>query len=103
MRLHGLSFYMTVAGDRRLGLYDSTMRRGPAKVPARALHRWGAPLRFADLTPAVDPQRARWALACLPFMRDRFTLADLLLLSGRWTDELVERVLDRAAGAGGGL
>ena len=28
---------------------------------------------------------------------------DLLLLAGRWTDELVERVLDRAALAGGGL
>jgi glycerol-1-phosphate dehydrogenase [NAD(P)+] len=51
----------------------------------------------------VDPQRARWALACLPFMRDRFTLADLLLLAGRWTDDLVGRVLDRAARAGGGL
>jgi glycerol-1-phosphate dehydrogenase [NAD(P)+] len=75
----------------------------PAQVPARALQRWGAPLRFADLTPAVDPARARWALRSLPFMRDRFTLADLLLLAGRWTDELVERVLDRAARAGGGL
>ncbi len=51
----------------------------------------------------MDPQRARWALTCLPFMRDRFTLADLLLLAGRWTDELVERVLERAARAGGGL
>ena len=87
------------------GAHEQTLRRYafPAEVPARALHRWGAPLRFADLTPAVDPQRARWALACLPFMRDRFTLADLLLLAGRWTDELVERVLDRAARAGGGL
>jgi glycerol-1-phosphate dehydrogenase [NAD(P)+] len=73
------------------------------EVPARALQRWGAPLRFADLTPAVDPERARWALRCLPFMRDRFTLADLLLLAGRWNDELVERVLDRAARTGGGL
>jgi glycerol-1-phosphate dehydrogenase [NAD(P)+] len=73
------------------------------EIPARALQRWGAPLRFADLTPAVDPERARWALRCLPFMRDRFTLADLLLLAGRWNDELVERVLDRAARTGGGL
>jgi glycerol-1-phosphate dehydrogenase [NAD(P)+] len=36
-------------------------------------------------------------------MRDRFTLADLLLLAGHWTDDLVERVLDRAGRAGGGL
>lgn len=85
--------------------HEEALRRCayPPEIPARALHRWGAPLRFTDLTPAVDPQRARWALACLPFMRDRFTLADLLLLAGRWTDELVERVLDRAADAGGGL
>jgi glycerol-1-phosphate dehydrogenase [NAD(P)+] len=36
-------------------------------------------------------------------MRDRFTLTDLLLLAGRWDDALIDRVLDRAAGAGGGL
>jgi glycerol-1-phosphate dehydrogenase [NAD(P)+] len=42
-------------------------------------------------------------LRSLPLMRDRFTLVDLLLLAGRWTDELVDRVLDRAARAGGGL
>jgi glycerol-1-phosphate dehydrogenase [NAD(P)+] len=85
--------------------HEDTLRRYayPPQIPARALHRWGAPRRFGELTPAVDPVRARWALACLPFMRDRFTLADLLLLAGCWTDELVERVLDRAARAGGGL
>lgn len=87
------------------GAHEEALRRyaRAAEVPARALDRWGAPLRFADLTPAVTPDRARWALRSPPFMRDRFTLADLLLLAGRWTDELVERVLDRAAHAGGGL
>jgi len=85
--------------------HEETLRRYAyaPEVPARALQRWGAPVRFSDLTPEVDPVRARWALRCLPFMRDRFTLADLLLLAGGWTDELVERVLDRAARAGGGL
>jgi glycerol-1-phosphate dehydrogenase [NAD(P)+] len=73
------------------------------EVPVRALTRWSAPARFSELTPAVDADRARWALRCLPFMRDRFTLADLLLLAGRWTDDLVDHVLDRAARAGGGL
>ena len=58
--------------------------------------------RLRPLVPEGVPM-ARWALRCLPFMRDRFTLADLLLLAGRLTDELVERVLDRAARAGGGL
>jgi glycerol-1-phosphate dehydrogenase [NAD(P)+] len=87
------------------GEHEDTLRRYayPPEVPARALHRWGGARRFGELTPAVDPARARWALACLPFMRDRFTLADLLLLAGFWTDDLVERVLDRAARAGGGL
>ncbi len=75
----------------------------PPEVPARALARWGAPLRFGELTPPVDAARARWALRSLPYMRDRFILADLLLLAGRWTDDLVERVLDRAARAGGGV
>jgi glycerol-1-phosphate dehydrogenase [NAD(P)+] len=86
-------------------VHEEALRRfaRAAEVPGRALQRWGAPRRFADLTPAVDPERARWALRSLPYMRDRFTLADLLLLAGRWTDELVERVLDRAASAGGGL
>ena len=45
--------------------HEETLRRYAylPQVPARALRRWGAPMRFADLTPAVDPQRARWACA----------------------------------------
>jgi glycerol-1-phosphate dehydrogenase [NAD(P)+] len=87
------------------GEHEETLRRYayPPEVPARALQRWGAACRFGELTPPVDPDRARWALRSLPFMRDRFTLPDLLLLAGFWTDDLVERVLDRAARAGGGL
>ena len=87
------------------GEHEETLRRYayPPEVPARALKRWGAPLRFSELTPAVAPDRVRWALRSLPFMRDRFTLPDLLLLAGAWTDDLVERVLERAARAGGGL
>lgn len=85
--------------------HDDVLRHHayPPEVPARALRRWGASTRFAELTPAVDPDRARWALRTLPYMRDRFTLADLLLLAGRWTDDLVDHVLDRASRAGGGL
>ena len=90
---------------REWAAHEEVLRRYAAApdVPARALQQWRGSLRFADLTPAVDPVRARWALHCLPFMRDRFTLADLLLLAGRWTDQVLERVLDRAARAGGGL
>ncbi len=70
---------------------------------AAALAAWGAPATFSTLRPSVDADRARWALAALPFMRDRMTLADLLLFAGRWDDALVERVLARAGEAGGGL
>ena len=73
------------------------------RLPATALQRWGAAVTFSALTPAVDADRARWALRTLPYMRDRFTLADLLLLAGRWDDALIDRVLARAAEVGGGL
>ena len=90
---------------------------GPGNRAAAFAARWDLPLRTVESGPgalaalrtilegllSVDPGRARWALRSLPYMRDRFTLADLLLLAGRWTDELAERVLDRAADAGGGL
>jgi glycerol-1-phosphate dehydrogenase [NAD(P)+] len=84
--------------------HEEALRRYalPPEVPARALARWGAPLRFGELTPPVSAARARWALRSLPYMRDRFTLADLLLLAGCWTEDLVERVLGRAARACGG-
>lgn len=75
----------------------------PPQTPATALARWDATRTFSALTPAVHPELARWALRSLPFMRDRFTLTDLLLLAGRWDDALIDRVLDRAAAAGGGL
>jgi glycerol-1-phosphate dehydrogenase [NAD(P)+] len=36
-------------------------------------------------------------------MRNRFTLADLLYFAGWWDDFFVERILERARSAGGGL
>lgn len=85
--------------------HETILRRlaNPPEKPATALANWSAPRTFSALTPAVDAEPARWALRSLPFMRDRFTLTDLLLLAGRWDDALIDRVLDRAAGAGGGL
>lgn len=86
-------------------VHEATLRRlaAPPRLPATALRRWGAAVTFSALTPSVDADRARWALRTLPFMRDRFTLADLLLLAGRWDDTLIDRVLARAAEVGGGL
>lgn len=63
----------------------------------------GAPTRFSELEPAVDPDRARWAVASCHLMRDRFTVADLAALTGRWSRQDVDEVLERAASWGGGL
>jgi glycerol-1-phosphate dehydrogenase [NAD(P)+] len=63
----------------------------------------GAPTRFGELDPPVSPRVARWALTNCHLMRDRFTLADLLFLAGWWDEAFVDRLLDRAYSAGGGL
>ncbi|MDI9891111.1 iron-containing alcohol dehydrogenase [Microbacterium sp. IEGM 1404] len=72
-------------------------------LPVAALRAWGAPSTFAQLRPAVSAERARWALSALPFMRDRLTLADVLVLAGRWDDGLFDRVLARADRAVGSV
>ncbi|CCQ17834.1 3-dehydroquinate synthase [Rhodococcus sp. AW25M09] len=75
----------------------------PASEIAADLAAIGAPTKFSQLTPPVDRETVRWIMRTLPLMRDRFTLCDALLVSGRWTDEFIDRVLDRAAESGGGL
>ena len=69
---------------------------------ATTLRHWGAAARFSELTPAVDRDQLAWTLSALPYMRDRLTLPDLLVMSGEWTPALIDRVLERAASAGGG-
>jgi glycerol-1-phosphate dehydrogenase [NAD(P)+] len=61
----------------------------------------GAPVTFRDL--GVDPRTARWAVGSAHLLRDRFGILDLADLAGRWGADDVDRVLDRAAAAGGGL
>jgi len=68
-----------------------------------AMRAAGAPTRFAELEPAVEPATARWALANCHLMRDRFTLADLACFTGGWGEEDVEVVLAEAAELGAGL
>lgn len=74
----------------------------PARI-ATALRSAGAPTRFSELDPPVEPDRARWAVASCQLMRNRFTVADLASFSGNWSEEDVNAVLDRAAELGGGL
>ncbi|MFF8189136.1 iron-containing alcohol dehydrogenase [Microbacterium sp. NPDC016588] len=90
--------------DRRRE-HVSTLRAlaGDPALPVAALRAWAAPTTFAELTPSVSPDRARWALGALPFMRDRLSIADLFVLAGRWDDGLFDRVFARAARAGGGI
>lgn len=63
----------------------------------------GASARFGDLAPAVAPQTARWAIGNCHFMRDRFTIVDLLFFLGWWNDDFIEKQLKRAESVGGGL
>ncbi len=74
----------------------------PARL-AEAMRAAGAPLRFSELDPAVDPDTARWALANCHLMRDRFTVADLACFTGGWEAADVDAVLAEAAELGAGL
>ncbi|MEJ6502180.1 MAG: iron-containing alcohol dehydrogenase [Rhodobacterales bacterium] len=62
---------------------------------ARYLHRAGAPMRFTDLDPAPTADRLHWVVANCQYMRERFTVADLLTLAGWWDEAGVARVLVR--------
>jgi glycerol-1-phosphate dehydrogenase [NAD(P)+] len=75
----------------------------PPERLGRALREAGAPARFGELDPPVAPEVARWALRNCHLMRNRFTLADMLFFVGWWDDAFLERMLERARSAGGGL
>lgn len=62
---------------------------------ARYLHRADAPMRHDQLDPVPPVNLVRWVVANCQFMRERFTVADLLALAGWWDEAGVQRVLDR--------
>ena len=64
---------------------------------------FGRRARRRVLGPGRSPETARWAVSAAHLLRDRFGVLDLADLTGRWTDVDVDRVLARAAAAGGGL
>ena len=66
---------------------------------AAYLHQARAPMRASDLEPALPPDLLRWAVANCQFMRERFTIADLLTFAGWWDDAAVTRVLQRVESA----
>ena len=72
----------------------------PERIVA-GLQAAGAPTTFSDL--GASAGTARWAVAAAHLLRDRFGVLDLVDLTGHWTDDDIDRVLVRAAAAGGGL
>lgn len=72
-----------------------------------ALRAAGAPTRFSELDPPIPTEVARWAVGSCHLMRDRFTVADLVDLSGvtgfRWDEAFADDLLAEAADLGGGL
>ena len=59
----------------------------------------GAPARPEQLGGWVTADVWKWAVLNCLFMRDRFTVVDLLFFCGWWTAEDVDVVIDRAASA----
>ena len=69
---------------------------GP-EVLVAALHDGGAPVQFSELTPPVDGEAARWAVANCRFLRNRLSVADMALFLGIWGELLVDALLEDAA------
>lgn len=74
----------------------------PAEMSA-VLVAAGAPTRFSDLDPPIDPATARWAVVNAHLLRSRFTILDLVLFTGGDVAQVVDDALARASEVGGGL
>lgn len=59
-----------------------------------ALDQAGAPSRFPDLSDGPSSDEVIWALASCHLMRNRFTVADLAFITGRWTPELIAELAE---------
>jgi glycerol-1-phosphate dehydrogenase [NAD(P)+] len=92
---------LAAAWPDHLAVLDSLLV-DPVRL-VEALRKVGAPLRFSQLDPPVDPETARWAVANCHLMRDRFTVADLACFLGAWTDADVDAVLAEASTMDAGL
>ena len=76
--------------------------RGSIPTPetlAVALHAADSPSGPDGLEDWIDEGHFRWAVQDCLYMRNRFTVADLLLHLGWWTDAEVDTVLNRARSA----
>jgi glycerol-1-phosphate dehydrogenase [NAD(P)+] len=83
-------------------LHDRVLRdllAGPEALVA-ALKSAEGPVQFCELTPCVDQDDARWAVASCRFLRDRFSVADMALFLGIWSEACVDGLLSDAAALG---
>jgi glycerol-1-phosphate dehydrogenase [NAD(P)+] len=74
----------------------------PAAI-VQTLRDAGAPTRFSELEPSVEPSTARWSVENAHLMRERFTVLDLAAFTSGWDAAAVDEVLAEAASLGGGL
>ena len=51
----------------------------------------------------MDEKTVRWALTTCHLMRNRFSVIDLLHFTGFWTDEFVQKLIERAESMDAGL
>ena len=75
----------------------------PPNLLVECMLQAGAPTRFCELNPAVDTQKALWAIKNCHLYRSRFTLVDLLFFAGIWNDVFIEHILTRLERLGAGL
>jgi glycerol-1-phosphate dehydrogenase [NAD(P)+] len=100
VRWHGARDQVTAAFEdwAAVAAAQNALTLGSNEIAAY-LHRAGAPKRYTDLDPAVSKDLMRWCVANCQFMRERGSVADLLLLAGWWDDAGVDRVLARVEAA----
>lgn len=68
----------------------------PAQSIVNGLVAAGSAVQFGALVPAVDEALGHWALKNSVFMRNRLTVLDVLHFIGRWDDETIEGILEKA-------
>lgn len=90
-----IRFVVTGLSEGGLAIADSV--RSPASLSA-GLRAAGSPSSPGELIEWVTPEIWRWAVSNCHFMRDRFTVIDLLFLLGWWEPTDIDTVLAQAFG-----
>lgn len=70
---------------------------------SECMHKANAPTRYSALNYPVPADTVRWAIKNCHLMRNRFSIIDLLNYTGVWSDEFVEKLIQRAEKMDAGL